>query len=436
MILTVADLLHKIKEKELDVIKEFTDIKHPGLIGDMYEGLSKDILEKAMFTGLDVRVSSGKIRNSLKEYSDEIDCMIVIGEGLKIPHTDKYIYESDKVIAVIQIKKNLFSKEIEHSYKNLLSIVNVTEFRDGEKYHTLLQRDAFRSICREELPHREEVHLLSKEKQMIYHTLLLEAFYPARIAWGYNGFKSELSLREGFTEYLNENVSTEETRKKGFSPLKFPNLIISDKYSLVKANGMPFACPMAGDWWPFYMSTSENPVYLLLQIIWTRIQYMYKLSAEIYGDDDLILNQMHGFLCARYIEKYQAGGWQIEKINATHEQLNHPIKNSEWQPVFINKTQLKIFRLLVNNDVINYEGSKEIRDIIENDGYNFSEFITNLVKTGLISAANGKLELITVKCICGILPDGRIYAGDDKTGTVTKWVMRFLDSWHSEKTNS
>jgi hypothetical protein len=47
-----------------------------------------------------------------------------------------------------------------------------------------------------------------------------------------------------FLNYLNENLSTEGKRIPGFNPLKFLNLIICDKYSLVKVNGMLFYFPL------------------------------------------------------------------------------------------------------------------------------------------------------------------------------------------------
>lgn len=278
MISTVSDFLLKLKDRELKLLKRYDSIKHPGIIGDMYEGLTKDILDKSIFIGLDLNVRAGKIKNSKNELSGEIDCMVVVGEGEKIPYTDKYIYDSSKVVAVIQVKKNLYSKDIKDSYENLRTVIDVTEYREGEPYHGRLLRDSWRLICKEELPKRDELDKLPIEKEMIYHSLLSEAFYPARIVWGYNGFKSEFALRESFTEYLESNISTsEENKVMGFGPLSFPSLIICDKFSLIKSNGMPFASPLDKDgWWPFYVSSFENPLYFLLEIIWTRLHYMFK----------------------------------------------------------------------------------------------------------------------------------------------------------------
>src|SRR5690606_26598097 len=140
MINTVADLLNEFSHKEQELLKTYDIIKHPGIIGDMYEGLTKEILDKSIFEGLGLKVRAGKITSSKKELSGEIDCMLVVGDGQKIPYTDKYIYDSSKVIAVIQVKKNLYTKDIQDSFKNLKSVIDVTEERDGEEYHGRLIR--------------------------------------------------------------------------------------------------------------------------------------------------------------------------------------------------------------------------------------------------------------------------------------------------------
>jgi len=56
MIRTVAELLEKLMEKERETLPEYDDIQHPGLFGEMYEGLAKALVGKALFEGMDLRV--------------------------------------------------------------------------------------------------------------------------------------------------------------------------------------------------------------------------------------------------------------------------------------------------------------------------------------------------------------------------------------------
>jgi hypothetical protein len=179
MIDTVADFLLDLKNREQELLEKYDIIGHPGIIGDMYEGLTKEILGKSIFKGFDLHIRAGKIKNSKNEFSGEIDCMIVIGEGEKIPYTDKYIYESNRVIAVVEVKKNLYSKDIKDSFQKLKSVIKITELNEGEIYHADILRSVWRLAFKEELPERENLKNLPSEIQMIYHTLLLEAVYPA-----------------------------------------------------------------------------------------------------------------------------------------------------------------------------------------------------------------------------------------------------------------
>lgn len=424
MINTISDLLSKLKDKEQKLLKQYDFVKHPGIIGDMYEGLTKEILSKSIFEGLDIHVRSGKIRNSTNELSAEIDCMIVIGEGEKIPYTDKHIYDSSKVIAVIQVKKNLFSKDIKDSYENLKTVIKVTEIREGEAYHGRILRNTWRLMFNEELPQYDRLNELPIEKEMLYHILLMETYYPVRIVWGYNGLKSELSLRESFVEYLEENITkNEENRIKGFDPLNFPSLIICDKYSLIKTNGIPFTNQIYGDnWWQFYVSSNNNPVYFLLEVIWTKIHFMFGISYEIFGED-LKIDQMHGFLQCRYKEIEKLKGWEYDYIELDKKFLNEPLVSKEWSPTILDQTQFVIINNLCKNGNLDLN-DKNTLEYIESNGYTLDSFIESLKATGLINETNYVLSLITEQCLCGISSDGRFFAGDNKTGRVTRWTLK------------
>ena len=108
MIKNVAELLHKLIEKEKEKLKEFDYIKHGTIIGNMYEGLTTSILQKSLPKNLNIQVVSGIIVNSKGELSNQIDCMIVEGEGRKVPYSNDCIYDFSQVLAVIEIKKNLY----------------------------------------------------------------------------------------------------------------------------------------------------------------------------------------------------------------------------------------------------------------------------------------------------------------------------------------
>jgi hypothetical protein len=181
MIRTVSDFLSELKSKGTELIKKYEIIDHPVLIGDMYEGLTQDLLNRAIFEGLNLKIVGGKIINSKGDVSNEIDCMIVEGEGEQVPFTEKHIYHFTQVIAVIEVKKSLYSNTLGDSFSNLKTVIDISREpeKDGDDYIIRSLRDAWRAMLRTELPKRHELDSYSETEQTIYHTLLMEAYFPA-----------------------------------------------------------------------------------------------------------------------------------------------------------------------------------------------------------------------------------------------------------------
>ena len=120
MINTLSDFLYELIKFE----KEFLDnnkIKHPPTIGKMYEGLTGSILNKILFDGIDLRI----IKNSfIKGCDTEFDVLIVEGDGDKLPYQESYIYPADQIIAIISVKKKIYSSDLKDGFANLQFIVD------------------------------------------------------------------------------------------------------------------------------------------------------------------------------------------------------------------------------------------------------------------------------------------------------------------------
>ncbi|WP_371800834.1 MULTISPECIES: DUF6602 domain-containing protein [unclassified Streptomyces] len=122
MIRTVADLLSGIIRDELPKLDD-APVKHAPTIGDMYEGLSSDVLNRALPDGLGLRVVSGFARDGHGRLSGQLDCMVVRGEGERLPYTDSYVWHVRDIVAVIEVKKNLHSAELAMRLVSLIQSV-------------------------------------------------------------------------------------------------------------------------------------------------------------------------------------------------------------------------------------------------------------------------------------------------------------------------
>lgn len=204
---TLSDLLEAFVDSQNKVLGAM-DIKHPTTIGSIYEGLSKDVLESALFKGIDLRV----ITNSfIKGCDTEFDVMIVEGDGDKIPYTNRYRYPANQVLVVVQVKKTLYGKDLKDSFSNLQFIVDHYENVKPEPWMNRMFVDALRGVCGKttEAYVKNELNLY---EDTVSQSLRSESYLPLRIVWGYNGFATEHSLRESFIQFLCENLSTEEQK--------------------------------------------------------------------------------------------------------------------------------------------------------------------------------------------------------------------------------
>lgn len=424
MIRSVADLLRELMTREravLDAVK----ISHRPTIGDMYEGLSQELLERAVPPQLGLQVVRGFISDGSVGLSGQIDCMLVQGAGTPIPYSDSHVWHVSNVLAVFEIKKTLYGSELKEAFEHL------NEVRDVEKSYnrTLAGRDekidirtalrAFAETTKTVAPPLSELSALPWHRQIIFHTLVGEHTGPLRIIIGFHGFKSEHNFRKALYEYLYSNLRT-----PGFGVGNFPQLVVSGDYSLVKANGQPYSSPLIeDDWWPFYFSTAVNPVLLLLEIIWTRLDRIFGVGG-LWGED-LELEVPHAFLLAKG-GRDDAGnpGWHYQWVNSKPSNLRELGDVEDWQPATLTIEQYAIVTMLCRGRAVRFDEAW-INDFL--DEHQVSDkpaFWGALLDTGLVAGSSdgSELVLITRNCQTAILPDGRYVAAENNTGRLTRWI--------------
>ncbi|ELY5304926.1 hypothetical protein SM875_002407, partial [Yersinia enterocolitica] len=280
MIINLSELLKALVEKEKKYLNEYK-ITHAPTIGNMFEGLTQNILERAIPATLDLRVVSGFVVDGYGNTSGQIDCMVVRGGGEKIPYTKDFKWEAHNVIAVIEVKKNLLSNEISDAYDQTESVYQIA------KSHQKFQQEngtfifnperaatEYANILHELPPQYLDTDTLPKEKKVIYNALVHDLIFPVKILLGYNGYRTETGLRNGLKKFLSNKQYS-----KGEGAGNFPNLIISDGFSIVKMNGMPYKSFWKKGWgWCILGSSNANPIYLILEIIRTKIELSYSIN--------------------------------------------------------------------------------------------------------------------------------------------------------------
>src|SRR5690349_3428508 len=115
MITSFAAFLESLQAKEAAILAE-QNVKHAPTIGDMYEGLTKELLERAIPPNLGLRLVDGFIIGVDGKPGNQIDAMLVMGDkGRQIPKTTKWEWPIADVLAVFEVKKNLYAADLADS---------------------------------------------------------------------------------------------------------------------------------------------------------------------------------------------------------------------------------------------------------------------------------------------------------------------------------
>lgn len=422
MLHTIADLLQEIIVTERSVIDQL-DITHPGTIGEMYEGLTRSTLERSIPHHLvdSLRVTHGFIRHPDGKLSREIDCMVVRGAGEPIPHTDRQIVPLNKVVAVIEIKKNLFGADLQAAHNNLLSVSNTAP--EGEANERLLC-SAFQMITGYAMPEgKEDVGELPRDIRHIYYSLLWDAFLPPRIIFGYNGYSSENGLRNAFVDYL----STKEG-KPFCNPSGLPNLVCSNGYSILKLNGMPDQVRMEGEMWPLLASTDENPVYLLLDQIFCRLNFDGEIPPEFF-DDPLFLPTRHLLGQVEFGERDDRLAWHMDILgdvppdDESARDVRSDALGVGWSPAEVTHCEQVV---LMGIDTLGVDFTDpDLIEFLESEGETPDSICRSLQRKRLATRVGDSMQFLTTNCKIAMLRDGKTVAGEDIAGRVSKYVAEF-----------
>jgi hypothetical protein len=423
MIKKVSSILRGFIDQELNKLNEYS-LSHGPTIGKMYEGLTSEVLNRSIPESLGLEIKSGFIHDDAGNMTGEIDCMLVIGKGEKIPHTNSYKWHVKDVIAVFEVKKELYSSDLRDAFQHLRKVLeNYSQYVASGKGHELYDiksaRRSFAEITGIIAPEHKAVSKLPIEYETIYHILVMEFLSPVRIILGYHGFKSEFALRKALIDFLGSNLG-----HRGFGVGSFPQLIICDRHSLVKLNGQPYTAPMRGDYWNFYTSSRTNPVRLILEFIWTRLSRRYNIGG-LWGED-LDFENFIFFLSGKIKKTGDEIGWDYKYTQIKDETLRAEQASIPWEPCYLTDTQFVILNRLCEGKTERIDNTDLIQYLIDN-GEDIKEFVESLQRTRLVALDGKELKLTTEKYQCVVLPNGKIAAAENNTGRLTRWISKFID---------
>lgn len=418
---TVAGLIDSLKQHEMEIIAR-SNIRHAPTIGAQYEGLTADLLQRMVPEDLGLQVVSGFVEGYDGTLSGQIDCMLVCGHGNQVPYTTHYKWPIRQVIALFEVKKRLFSTELEDAHLHLNAVLDMYfDFAQTLGSNDQLNLEpafyAYGQIVGHRAPEHSRVAELPFHHQMIYRTLVAEQFAPLRIVFGYYGYGSEHSLRTGFLDFLDQHPRT-----AGFGSTSLPSLVVCGQHSLIKLNGHPYGFAMRGGAWTLYASSSENPMILLLNLIWTKLSYAFSMPA--WFDGDLSMERFSPLLSGIAVDRNDISGWEYSAHEFSRRALESapPPHEEEWHPVTVTTFQAALLDTLGLDDGLSPEGLAEVRAAVSGDDQEAE--IQMLLDRRLVGWDGDRLVFLTRQCATVCTPWGEIVAGDNGDGRLHAWVMR------------
>lgn len=280
---------------------------------------------------------------------EQIDCMLVEGEGRRYGITDQYIYDIDHVLCVFEVKKTLtksdFSDALDHLGATRRRFADY--FEEKLRSHTFVPdishaRKSFAEITGKIAPiHYMGIHQLKKTEAILFYALVQEQHAPVTIVHGYDGYKTESGLRSAFIDIIEERS---KISGQGLGIPSLPSLVTSNNFCLIKGNGHPYLAVRDETSWVAIFSTRHNPARIILEIVWAKIASHF--NAKMPFGLDLDMETIAPLLLAEPREIGDKVGWVYNSLERKEKSLKRD-EQVPWEPARIGPAEVSAIDIMV-----------------------------------------------------------------------------------------
>lgn len=349
MISKASELLEifiKEETKKLAGIK----MSHMPTLGSAYEEVTKQGIDQdfAIPKHLNLSVVSGFVSIGGEMLPEQIDCMLVYGQGKRYGLTEQYIYDVEHILCIFEVKKTLKKDDFLDAMNHLASIrKRFAEYFEYKLIHERYEPDItaakrhFSQITGRVAPeYYSGIHELSTSDGILFYCLVQESLAPASIIHGYDGYKTESGLRNAFIDILEEKANEASA---GFGIPSIPSLVTSNQYCLVKGNGIPFLVINDNNEWVAVFSTRHNSARLILELIWSKISYQFDIKMP--WNDGLCMDNVQPLLVAKAVQVEDKAGWIYNSIEYKEKCLKRH-DNHAWNPATIGRVEMSAIKIM------------------------------------------------------------------------------------------
>lgn len=391
---------------------ESISMQHMPTLGSAYEAIANAGIDNEFVLppNLDLRVVSGFIEG----LSNQIDVMLVQGEGKQYGLTPQYIYPIERVLCVMEVKKTLTKVDLRDGMDHLAGVQALFQksFNDrivhGEKFNFSSARENFEKITGEIWPSTDdELDKLTILDRHLFVMLSKELIAPVTILLGFDGHKTESGLRTAMDEIIAPKNSDDVPM---FTPESLPSLVISGDFSLIKQTGRPYLSIRSDKALVLMGSAKKNIARILLEFIWTKIAAFCNVQMPFGTDIDY--ENIKEFLIARQSQKNDRPCLELSTVALKEGSLNREAVKV-WEPERLTAAAIQLAEFTVLRGGI-LKNEKSLSAFLKKK-YNvtFENAAKELVKTTIFCMRNNKLKMIAKYTVIASFDDGTGYLDTD-----------------------
>jgi hypothetical protein len=410
MIKNASELLNSFiaaERKKLDLI----NMPHMPTLGSAYEAIATAGIEREFVlpSNLDLRVVSGFI----KGIPNQIDGMLVKGEGQRYGLTDQYIYPIEQVLCVLEVKKTLNKPELIDGIEHLAAVQRLfkqsfcAQYERGEKFDFDLARESYEKLTGRAGPRTDAaLDALPAPDKLLYVMLARQLYAPVTVLLGFDGYSTEHGLREAMRNIVESNIGNDSN----IAPELLPSLITAGTFSLVKCTGRPYLICGPEDGWVLLASARHNIARILLEFLWTKIAWFCSVRMP-FGLDMDHENLQELLLAKGTIENNQLG-FKVRCFSYSEKELRRPDVTA-WEP-----TKLSAAAIALAERIFFRGGHLELKQSLVNDieikySVKLDDVTAELISTQTFSKRETALQLVAGNALIASLADGTGYVDLD-----------------------
>jgi hypothetical protein len=340
MIEQASELLAQFIQIEKEALDKF-DMPHMPTLGSAYEEITKQGIDQnfAIPKSLGLKVVSGFISVGEEMLPQQIDGMLVCGEGTQYGRTKEFIYPIDQVLCVFEVKKTLNKADYIDAFDHLRVIrQKFSEHFEAKFDDPNFEPDIeaarihFSQITGKEAPKSyRQINSLSKSDGILFYSLVQEILAPLSIIHGYGGYSTESGMRNAFLDILLEKG---EVTGDGLGVPSLPALVTTNGFSIVKGNGVPFIAINEDRKWAALLSLNRNAARIMLEVIWSKVSLYFDVKMP-WGEDSNVEVPVP-LMFAVPTETEDAAGWMYHPVRLKESELRSRKDVQQWQPVKID----------------------------------------------------------------------------------------------------